>query len=202
MSCRRCSTSCRSRPRSNRSPPASPACTRHGTTCGPRYFSLCALPPEDRRREGLSPLGLDYDLCSCWMSSPNRSFPLQTQIRGLDWSVVGVMLADAVATTRTPVSVNQSHLGDIARAGTPVPDYDRTRLRPGIVHVGVGGFHRAHLALYTHHVAAAAGAGDIVGRARTPQAAAMRDVLERQDNLYTLVERGPGEPAVQIIGSI
>ena len=59
------------------------------------------------------------------------------------------MLADAVATTGTPVSVNQSHLGDIARAGTPVPDYDRTRLRPGIVHVGVGGFHRAHLALYT-----------------------------------------------------
>jgi mannitol 2-dehydrogenase len=112
------------------------------------------------------------------------------------------MLADAVATTRTPVSVNQSHLGDIARAGTPVPDYDRTRLRPGIVHVGVGGFHRAHLALYTDRVAAAGGDWGIVGLGLTPQDAAMRDVLERQDNLYTLVERGPGEPTVQIIGSI
>jgi mannitol 2-dehydrogenase len=112
------------------------------------------------------------------------------------------MLADAVATTQTPISVNQAHLGDIARAGTPVPDYDRARLRPGIVHVGVGGFHRAHLALYTDRVAAAGGDWGIVGLGMTPQDAAMRDVLERQDHLYTLVERGPGEPAVQVIGSI
>src|SRR3979411_481387 len=112
------------------------------------------------------------------------------------------MLADAVATTGTPVSVNQSHLGDIARAGTPVQCDARTRLRPGIVHVGVGGFHRAHLALYTDRVAAAGGDWGIVGLGLTPQDAAMRDVLERQDNLYTLVERGPGEPTVQVIGSI
>ncbi|WP_324343335.1 mannitol dehydrogenase family protein [Baekduia sp.] len=83
-----------------------------------------------------------------------------------------------------------------------MPDYDRTRLRPGIVHVGVGGFHRAHLALYTHRVAAAGGDWGIVGLGLTPQDASMRDVLERQDNLYTLVERGPGEPAVEVIGSI
>jgi mannitol 2-dehydrogenase len=112
------------------------------------------------------------------------------------------MLADAVATARAPISVNKAHLDDIARGGTPVPEYDRRRLQPGIVHVGVGGFHRAHLALYTHHVAAAGGDWGIVGLGLTPQDAAMRDVLERQDNLYTLVERGPGEPAVQVIGSI
>jgi mannitol 2-dehydrogenase len=112
------------------------------------------------------------------------------------------MLARAVAITRTPISVNQAHLGDIARAGTPVPDYDRTRLRPGIVHVGVGGFHRAHLALYTHRLASAGGEWGIVGLGLTPQDAAMRDVLERQDHLYTLIERGPGEPDVQVIGSI
>jgi mannitol 2-dehydrogenase len=112
------------------------------------------------------------------------------------------MLADAVATTRTPISVNQAHLGDIARDGTPVPEYDRTRLRPGIVHVGVGGFHRAHLALYTHRIAAGGSDWGIVGLGLTPQDAGMRDVLERQDNLYTLVERGPGDPTVEVIGSI
>jgi mannitol 2-dehydrogenase len=112
------------------------------------------------------------------------------------------MLADAVAATRVPIRLNQAHLGEIARAGTPVPDYDRTRLQPGIVHVGVGGFHRAHLALYTHRVAAAGGDWGIVGLGLTPQDAGMRDVLQRQDNLYTLVERGPGEPAVEVIGSI
>src|ERR1700704_7093002 len=102
------------------------------------------------------------------------------------------MLADVVAATRVPISVNQGHLGEIARNGVPVPDYDRTRLRPGIVHVGVGGFHRAHLALYTDRVAAAGGDWGIVGLGLTPQDAAMREVLERPDNLYTLVEGGPG----------
>jgi mannitol 2-dehydrogenase len=112
------------------------------------------------------------------------------------------MLADAVATARAPISVNQAHLGAISGTGTPVPEYDRARLRPGIVHVGVGGFHRAHLALYTHRVAAEGGGWGIVGLGLTPQDAGMRDVLERQDNLYTLVERGPGEPVVEVIGSI
>jgi mannitol 2-dehydrogenase len=112
------------------------------------------------------------------------------------------MLAYVVATLRDPIRLNQAHLGDIARDGTPVPHYDRNRLRPGIVHVGIGGFHRAHLALYTHRVAAAGGDWGIVGLGLTPQDAAMREVLGRQDNLYTLVERGPGEPTVEVIGSI
>ncbi|MDX6685757.1 MAG: mannitol 2-dehydrogenase [Baekduia sp.] len=112
------------------------------------------------------------------------------------------MLAHAVTTTRAPISVNQAHLRDIACDGTPVPTYDRTLLQPGIVHVGVGGFHRAHLALYTHRVAASGGGWGIIGLGLTPQDAAMRDVLERQDDLYTLVERGPGEPSVEVIGSI
>ena len=103
---------------------------------------------------------------------------------------------------RVPIKLNQAQLGDIAQTGTPIPTYDRGRLKPGIVHVGVGGFHRAHLALYTHRVAAAGGEWGIVGLGMTPQDAAMRDVLARQDDLYTLVERGPGEPAVEVIGSL
>jgi mannitol 2-dehydrogenase len=111
------------------------------------------------------------------------------------------MLA-TVVTTRTPITVSAAHLDAIARAGTPVPRFDRARLQPGIVHVGVGGFHRSHLALYTHNVAAAGGRWGIVGLGMTPGDAKMHEVLGRQDHLYTLIERGPGEPVVQVIGSI
>ena len=34
------------------------------------------------------------------------------------------------------------------RGRLPVPAYDRSLVTPGVVHLGVGGFHRAHLAMY------------------------------------------------------
>lgn len=110
--------------------------------------------------------------------------------------------ARPAVATGSLISVNASRLDAIARAGTPVPRYDRSRLRRGIVHVGVGGFHRAHLALYTHNLAAAGGDWGIVGLGITPGDADMHEVLRRQDHLYTLVERGRGEPAVQVIGAL
>ena len=63
----------------------------------------------------------------------------------------------------TPVSLTQAHLAEIAQLGVPVPGYDRGRLAPRIVHVGVGGFHRAHLAVYAHELAAAGGDWGIAG---------------------------------------
>ena len=35
-------------------------------------------------------------------------------------------------------------------AGTAKPGYDLNAVTPGIVHIGLGGFHRAHMARYTH----------------------------------------------------
>ena len=35
--------------------------------------------------------------------------------------------------------------------GAPVP-YDRTTIQPGIVHIGVGNFHRAHEEFYTNQL--------------------------------------------------
>src|SRR6266536_6174292 len=63
----------------------------------------------------------------------------------------------------TPVSVGQAQLTEIARRGVPVPTYDRGRLAPRILHVGVGGFHRAHLAVYAHELASDGGDWGIVG---------------------------------------
>jgi mannitol 2-dehydrogenase len=83
-----------------------------------------------------------------------------------------------------------------------VPAYDRSRLEPRIVHVGVGGFHRAHLALYAHELASAGADWGITGLGLLPNDAAMAEALRAQDHLYTLIEKGGGEPSAQVIGTI
>lgn len=84
-----------------------------------------------------------------------------------------------------------------------VPSYDRSTLRQGIVHIGVGGFHRSHLATYADDLCqqgntewAILGAGVLAGDS------AMQTALDAQDGLYSLVSRGPAETKVAIIGSI
>jgi mannitol 2-dehydrogenase len=100
------------------------------------------------------------------------------------------------------ISLSQAHLPQIARSGIPVPRYDRARLQPRIVHIGVGGFHRAHLALYVHQLAAAGSDWAIVGLGLLARDAEMAAALRPQDHLYTLIEKGNGEPSAQVIGSI
>lgn len=81
------------------------------------------------------------------------------------------------------------------------PQYLRDDCRAGIVHIGVGAFHRAHQAVYTDDALASAG-GDwrILGVSlRSTQVA---DALNAQNGLYTLIERGPHGPKARIIGSI
>jgi mannitol 2-dehydrogenase len=101
-----------------------------------------------------------------------------------------------------PLSLSQARLPEIARLGIPVPGYDRGRLEPRIVHVGVGGFHRAHLAVYAHELAAAGGDWGITGLGMLDKDAEMRAALRAQDHLYTLIEKGAGQPTAEVIGSI
>jgi mannitol 2-dehydrogenase len=100
------------------------------------------------------------------------------------------------------IRLRQGNLGEIAQRGVPVPEYDRARLAPRIVHIGVGGFHRAHFALYAHDLAAAGGDWGIVGLGLLPHDAEMAAALDGQDHLYTLIEKGNGEPSAAVIGSI
>jgi mannitol 2-dehydrogenase len=93
-------------------------------------------------------------------------------------------------------------LDAIAARGVPVPTYKRSGLLPRILHLGVGGFHRAHLALYVHELAEAGSDWGIRGVGLLRGDLRMRDALAPQDYLYTLVERGDGEPRPQVIGSI
>jgi mannitol 2-dehydrogenase len=100
------------------------------------------------------------------------------------------------------IRLRDATLPDIAARGVPVPTYDRRRLEPRILHVGVGGFHRAHLALYTHELAETGSDWGIRGVGLLRQDVRMAEALAPQDHLYTLVERGGGNPHAQIVGSI
>lgn len=103
---------------------------------------------------------------------------------------------------RSPVPLSASALRKIA---VPVPQYDRAKLTVGIVHFGVGGFHRAHQAMYLDQLMNSGNAPDwsICGMGVMPADAKMRDVLRAQDYLYTLVVKHPdGSTGARVIGSI
>ena len=89
--------------------------------------------------------------------------------------------------------------------GLRVPAYDRSKVTPGIVHFGVGNFHRAHQARYLDELMSRGLAHDfgIIGMGVLPQDQRMRDILKAQDGLYTLISRSPdGSQDIRIIGSI
>jgi mannitol 2-dehydrogenase len=87
----------------------------------------------------------------------------------------------------------------------PVPTYDRSRLRTGIVHFGVGGFHRAHEAMYLDRLMTDGEALDwaICGVGVMAADRRMQQVMDAQDGLYTLVVKAPdGTLEPRVIGSI
>lgn len=88
--------------------------------------------------------------------------------------------------------LSSSNLAMIA-ATVPVPSYDRERLRTGIVHIGVGGFHRAHEAMYIDSLMERGTGHDwgITGVGLLPGDRRMADVMAKQDCLYTLVLKHP-----------
>ncbi|MFE9580907.1 mannitol dehydrogenase family protein [Nocardia sp. NPDC006044] len=86
-----------------------------------------------------------------------------------------------------------------------VPTYDRAGITTGIVHFGVGGFHRAHQAMYVDRLLEAGGAREwgICGVGVLPADRRMRDALAAQDGLYTLSVLAPdGSWTTRVIGSI
>ena len=99
-------------------------------------------------------------------------------------------------------ALNQANLGSLS---IPVPSYDRSQVTVGIVHFGVGGFHRAHQAMYVDQLMEQGKALDwgICGVGVMPFDLKMKEAMQSQDCLYTLVEKasdGSWEP--RIIGSI
>lgn len=92
-----------------------------------------------------------------------------------------------------------TQLGD----GIGVPSYARDQLRRSIVHIGVGGFHRAHFATYIDDLCRLGEADwSIVGAGVLPGDWRIASILAEQDHLYTLIARGTDNASVNVIGSI
>jgi mannitol 2-dehydrogenase len=87
------------------------------------------------------------------------------------------------------------------RGRVDAPSYDRALLRPAIVHIGVGGFHRAHQAVYLDQLARAGNLewGETGAGLRSR---AMLAALQRQDCLYTVVERSQDGECARVIGAM
>lgn len=93
-------------------------------------------------------------------------------------------------------------LGRIANAR--VPRYHRATLTPGILHFGVGNFHRAHQAVYLDRLFNQDRDHDwaIVGAGVMPSDREMRDRLAEQDYLTTVVEQSASESRARITGAM
>lgn len=85
-----------------------------------------------------------------------------------------------------------------------VPAYERGRLSPGILHFGVGNFHRAHQAVYLDDLFNLGLDHDwaIVGAGVRPQDAALRTSLETQDWLTTIIERDAAGQSARVTGAM
>jgi mannitol 2-dehydrogenase len=109
------------------------------------------------------------------------------------------LVAQASARLNAPV------LGAIKDRGVPVPEYDRAGLVTGIVHLGVGGFHRSHQAMVVDRLLSDGRAREfaICGVGVLEQDRRMAAVMAEQDGLYTLVlKHADGSREARVIGSI
>ncbi|WP_170431841.1 mannitol dehydrogenase family protein [Ruegeria arenilitoris] len=104
---------------------------------------------------------------------------------------------------RTPTKLSQAALAEL-HEGIAVPGYDRAALMPGIIHIGLGNFHRAHQAWYLHRLMQQGLAKNwaIIGAGVRPYDATMRQKLLAQDCLTTLIELAPDRVSTEITGSM
>ena len=100
--------------------------------------------------------------------------------------------------------LNQRNLTKITD-GISKFNYDRNKLKSGIVHIGVGGFHRSHQAFYIHMLQEKYNISEwgICGIGLREGDRKIHDVLKKQDGLYALIVKHPdGKIGTSIIGSI
>ena len=88
-----------------------------------------------------------------------------------------------------------------ARAEASRPAYDPRAVGIGVVHLGIGAFHRAQTAVYADDaLALERGDWGVCGVSlRSPE---VRDRLAPQDGLYTAVEKSPGGTRRRVIGAV
>ncbi len=103
----------------------------------------------------------------------------------------------------TLIRLSNATLSDLPEAILR-PTYDRQALTPGIVHIGLGNFHRAHQAWYLHRLMQKGLAQDwaIIGAGVRAYDSEQRAKLASQDYLTTLIELDPSGTSAEVIGSL
>lgn len=111
--------------------------------------------------------------------------------------------------TESKLNVVPQKLSNETLASLPAdvvrPDYDRTTLTPGIVHIGLGNFHRAHQSWYLHRLMQMGLAQDwaIIGAGVRPYDDVQREKMAAQDYLTTLIELDPESgTSAEVVGSM
>jgi mannitol 2-dehydrogenase len=89
-------------------------------------------------------------------------------------------------------------------ASVNAPAYARDGLTPGIVHIGCGNFHRAHMAVYLDDLFAKGESRDwaLIGAGVRAGDAQMRSRLEAQDWMFTVIEVAPNVQEARVIGAM
>lgn len=101
------------------------------------------------------------------------------------------------------MKLSASALADLPES-VDAPSYDRSAVTTGIVHFGIGGFHRAHEAMFIDRIlASGATAWGITGVGVLDGDRDMFADLRAQDGLYSLTTTDPsGHTETRVIGSI
>lgn len=100
------------------------------------------------------------------------------------------------------IQLKQANLEAIG-SRIPVPKYNRSSNKADIVHIGVGGFHRSHLAYYVNQLKKGGAASALCGIGLREGDQKLHDIFKKQDHLYTLLIKHPdGKIEPEVIGSI
>jgi mannitol-1-phosphate/altronate dehydrogenase len=110
---------------------------------------------------------------------------------------------EALYMVMESIKLNERNLSGL-KAPISVPGYDRSKLSPSIVHIGLGHFHRAHQAVYLEELLNRGLADSGIFEMNiVSDSFPLAEVLGSQDHLYTLITKSAkGETTVRIVGAI
>ncbi len=104
----------------------------------------------------------------------------------------------------TPSRLSRATLSgvDATRSGVRLPAVDPSEVTVGLVHLGLGAFHRAHQAVFTEDAAASAGENGWGILGVTQRSARVVEQLVPQDGLYGVLTKGTDETSLRLVGSL
>src|SRR5215203_3499937 len=176
--------------------------SRCGPTMGTSCWTTSASQPSPAIRRSAASRAWRNCVASCWPSPHCTIYPYDTILHRPDHATSGFRelprssQAGASAVMRLSLSALERLPAEVAR-----PIYDMNAVRIGIVHLGIGAFHRAHQAVYVDD-RLAAGETDwgICGASlRSPETS---DALDPQDGLYTVAIRSGVGEHLRLIGAV